>query len=457
MVDIGVRYSMFPPAYEADGKYRVFDPAHYDPKQAVTVNSQGYIIPGSGNELNGIVNPANLWKYSNNHFAPRVSFAYDVKGDGRTAIRGGFGIFYSREILGAFILMSGNPPYQQQALIYNTSLSNPASGNTLGFDVPLNLGSNDLNQHIPYTEQFNFNIQRTLTSNLILEIGYSHTHGLHMMRTQDLNQPLPNAGIANKTLNANQYRPYPGFGIISNREQSYQSKYNGLQVELSRRFTHGLMFKVDYTWSKALDTTDCCSGNIYNFYPDTQNASFEWGRSSMDAEHNLISNFVWELPFLRNRRDVAGQVLGGWQLSGILTFQSGLPIDPTLGIDQAGVGSTARQRPQVVGQPFLGFGDRTVSKWFDPSAFALPALATFATTSRNFLSAPGTNNWDMSLYKTFRLRERLNLQFRVDAFNPWNHTEFSTLGMTYAVPSTFGKVTGAKNARNLMLGLRMQW
>jgi hypothetical protein len=212
--------------------------------------------------------------------------------------------------------------------------------------VPLNLGSNDLNQHIPYTEQFNFNIQRTLTSNLILEVGYSHTHGLHMMRTQDLNQPLPNAGIANKTLNANQYRPYPGFGIISNREQSYASKYNGLQVELSRRFTHGLLFKVDYTWSKALDTTDCCSGNIYNFCPDTQNASFEWGRSSMDAEHNLISNFVWELPFLRNRRDVAGQVLGGWQLSGILTFQSGLPIDPTLGIDQAGVGSTAGSAPR---------------------------------------------------------------------------------------------------------------
>jgi hypothetical protein len=456
MVDIGVRYSNFPPAYEADGKYRVFDPAHYDPKQAVTVDSTGAIVPGSGNKLNGIVNPDGLWKFSRNHFAPRVSFAYDLKGDGKTAIRGGFGIFYSREILGAFILMSGNPPYQQQALLYNTGLSNPGSG-TAGADVPINLGSNDLNQHIPYTEQFNFNIQRTLSQNLILEVGYSHTHGLHMMRTQDLNQPLPNVGIANKTLNANQYRPYLGFGQIQNREQSYSSKYNGLQVELSRRFARGMLFKVDYTWSKALDTTDCCSGNIYNFYPNTRNASLEWGRSSMDAEHNLISNFVYELPFLRNRRDLAGQVLGGWQLSGILTFQSGLPIDPTVGIDQAGVGSSARQRPQIVGNPFLGFGDRTVGKWFDPTGFAVPAIGAFATTSRNFLSAPGTNNWDMSLYKTFKLHERVNLQLRVDAFNPWNHTEFSTIGTNFSVPSQFGKVTAAKNARNLMLGLRMAW
>ena len=457
MIDIGLRYSLFQPAYEADGKYRLFDPAHYDRKQAVAIDKDGFVVAGSGNPLNGMVNPDGLWKYSNHDFAPRFSFAYDLKGDGKTAIRGGFGIFFSREILGAFILMSGNPPFQQQALIYNTNLGNPAAGRLNDAISPISLGSNSLFQRTPYTEQFNFNIQRTLTSDFILEIGYSHTHGLHMMRTQDLNQPLPNVGIANKTLNANQFRPFPGYGIISNREQSYSSKYNGLQVELSRRFRRGLMFKVDYTWSKALDTTDCCSGNIYNFYPNTQNASLEWGRSSMDAEHNVIGYFVYELPLLRGHTDMAGKLLGGWQISGITTFQSGLPFDPTLGIDQAGVGSTARQRPQVTGNPFLGFGDRTVGRWFDATKFDSPAIGTFATTSRNFLSLPGTNNWDMSLYKTFRLQERTTLQFRADAFNPWNHTEFSSLGTNRSVPSSFGKVTGAKNARNLMLGLRLAW
>lgn len=455
MIDVGLRYSLFPPAYESDGKYRVFSPSAYDPKQAVTVNSAGYIIPGSGNELNGLVNPAKLWSYSKKNFAPRVSFAYDLKGDGKTSIRGGYGIFYSREILGAFILMSGNPPFQQQALIYNTSLSNPASGNTLGYDVPITLGSNDLNQHTPYTEQYNFNIQRTLGKSFLLEIGYAGSHGLHMMRTQDLNQPLPNVGIANKTLNANQLRPYKGYGIISNREQSYSSKYNGLQVELSRRFSGGLMFKLDYTWSKALDTTDCCSGNIYNFYPDTQNARLEWGRSSMDAEHNFVGSYVWELPFLRHSSSMLGKVAGGWQLSGIATFQTGLPIDPVLGVDQAGVGSTARQRPQVIGNPFIGHGDRTVSQWFNQADFALPSIGTFATTSRNFLSGPGTVNWDSSLYKTFRLAEKASIQFRADAFNTLNHTEFSSVGLTYTNPSQFGKITNAKNPRSMMMGLRL--
>jgi hypothetical protein len=175
----------------------------------------------------------------------------------------------------------------------------------------------------------------------------------------------------------------------------------------------------------------------------------------MDAEHNFITYYVYELPFLRGQTTLAGKLLGGWQLSGITTFQTGLPIDPVLGIDQAGVGSTARQRPQVVGSPVLDRGKRTVTEWFNPANYVLATIGTFATTSRNFISAPGINNWDMSLYKTFRLQERASLQFRADAFNPWNHTEFSSVGTTYTTPSTFSKITAAKNARNLMLGLRL--
>lgn len=277
------------------------------------------------------------------------------------------------------------------------------------------------------------------------------------MRTQDLNQPLPSVAVANKTISANAVRPYAGYGVISQREQSYASKYHGLQTELTRRFSHGFMLKADYTWSKALDNTDCCSGNIYNWYPNARNANLEWGRSSFDAEHNFIATYIYELPFFHGRRDFAGQAFGGWQLSGITMIQTGLPIDVVAGVDQAGIGSTARQRPQVLGNPFLGRGDRTVGRWFDPTQFTLPALGTFATTGRNFLSAPGTNNWDMSMYKTFTVREGVSLQFRADAFNVWNHTEFSSVGNNFSVPSTFGKITGAKNPRSMMLGLRLQF
>ncbi len=454
-VELGLRYSLFPPAKEASNRYRVFDPAAYNPAQAVTLNSAGQIVAGSGNPLNGIVNPAGLWGYPKANFAPRVGFAYDPMGNGKTSIRGGYGLFYSREILGAFILMAGNPPFEQQALIYNALLSNPSNGSSA--NTPVTIGSNDLHQNTPYTEQFNFNIQHTLSSNLILEIGYAGSHGLHMMRTIDINQPLPQVGIANGTLNANLYRPYQGYGIIEDRQQSYASKYNALQASLSRRFAHGLMFKANYTWSKALDNTDCCSGNIYNPIPDSYNYSYEWGRSSFDAEQNFIADYVWEIPFLLGRNDLVGKTLGGWQLSGITTFQSGLPNDITIGKDDAGVGSAQGQRPQVLSNPNLGFGNRTAAEWFNPAEWVAPPLGTFATTGRNLVSIPGTNNWDMSLHKTFKLYERMNLQFRADAFNPFNHTEFMTVGKTITTPAQFGKVTAAKNARNLMLGLRLEW
>jgi len=455
-IDLGLRYSLFPPAHEASDKYRIFCPATYNPATAVTLTTAGVIVAGSGDTMDGMCNPKGNWINHNHNFAPRVSFAYDLKGDGKTSIRGGYGMFYSREILGAFILMSGNPPFQQQALLYNVPLSNPGQGTTAAA-TPATLGSNNLNQLTPYTEQYNFNIQHTLTNNLILEVGYSGSHGLHMMRTVDINQPFPQVGIANGTLNANYYRPYHGFGIIQDRQESYASKYNGLQVSLNRRFAHGFMFQANYTWSKALDTTDCCSGNIYNPIPDTYNGSFEWGRSSFDSEQNFIANYLWEIPFLLNRNDVLGKTLGGWQLSGITTFQSGLPNDILIGKDDAGVGTSQGQRAQVLTNPNLGFGNRTVNEWFNPAAFVQPALGTFATTGRNLVSIPGTNNWDMSLHKTFKLYERMVLQFRADAFNPWNHTEFSAIGKTITTPSTFGKVTAAKNARNLMLGLRLQW
>ena len=455
-VDIGVRYSLFPPAHEANSKYRVFDPAAYNPAQAVTVNSAGQIVPGSGNTMDGLVNPAGLWKYSNHNFAPRLSFAYDPKGDGKTAIRGGAGIFYSREILGAFILMSGNPPFQQQALLYNTPLSNPGAGTTAAA-TPATLGSNNLDQLTPYTVQYNFNIQHTLSNNLILEIGYSGTRAVHLMRTIDINQPLPQVGIAEGILSANAFRPYAGYGIIQDRQQSYASKYNGLQMSATRRFAHGIMFKLNYTWSKALDDTDCCSGNIYNPIPNTYNGRDEWGRTSFDAEHAFIGDVVWAIPFLTSRTDLVGKMLGGWQLSAITTIQTSLPLDPLIGVDRAGVGTAQGQRPQVTCNPNPGFGNRSVTEWFNPSCFFSPALGTFADTGRNIIDGTGLNNTDMSLHKNFKLYERMNLEFRADAFNPFNHTEFNAVGHTITTPSQFGKVTSAKNARNLMLGLRLSW
>jgi len=455
-IDIGLRYSYFPPAYEPDDRFRVFLPDAYDTSQAVTVNNSGQVVRNTGNRFNGLVNPKSHWQTHKKNFAPRLSFAWDPFGKGKTSVRGGYGLFYSREILGAFILMSANPPFSESVTVENTLLSNPGGGTTRNYDLPITLGSIDMNQLTPYTQQWNFNIQHSLGGNTVLEVGYSGSRGVHMMRTQDINQPLPSAAIAQGTANANQARPYKGWGVINHREQSYSSNYHGLQTSLNRNFSKGLMIQAAYTWSKAIDNADF-TGGIYGFVPNTLDSSGERGRANFDATHNFVSSFVWDVPFLKSHSGFVGKVLGGWQISGVGTLRTGLPINPQLGRDYAGVGSSSRQRPEALRNPTLPSGDRSVDAWFDASAFVAPAFGTFASTGRNVISGPGYQMLDMSFQKIIRLGESQRLEIRGDGFNVLNHTQFDGIGSTFTTPATFGRVTSTRNERSFMLGARLQF
>ncbi|HEU0120863.1 MAG TPA: TonB-dependent receptor [Bryobacteraceae bacterium] len=455
-VNLGVRYSYFPPAHEPDNRFRIFLPSAYDPAQAVTLNNAGQIPRGVGNRFNGLVDPTSYWKSSKKNFAPRFSFAYDPFGKGRTAIRGGYGLFYSREILGAFILMSGNPPFSELLTIDNTSLSNPGGGSTRNYDLPITLGSIDTNQLTPNTQQWNLNIQQSLGQSTVLEIGYAGSRGVHFMRTQDLNQPLPNAQIAQGLINANTLRPYKGWSVINHREQSYASNYHGLQMGLNRNFSKGVMFQTAYTWSKAIDNADY-TGGIYGFYPNSLDARGERARASFDANHNFIGSVVWEIPFLKGRNDFLGKALGGWQVSGIYTVRTGLPISPELGRDNAGVGSSTRQRPAASASPFLGRDQRSVTSWFNASVYSEPALGTFSPVARNILSGPGWNQVDTTFMKFIQLHEKVRFELRAEAYNLFNHTQFAGVGTVFTTPSTFGRVTSARDPRSMMLGARIQF
>jgi len=455
-LNIGLRWSYFPPAHEPDNRFRVFIPELYNPAQAVTVNDAGQIPRGAGNRYNGLVDPTDHWITKKRNFAPRFSFAYDLFGNNKTAVRGGYGMFFSREILGAFILMSGNPPFSELLSIENTALSNPGGGTTRNFDLPITLGSIDMNQLTPNTQQWNLNIQHGLGNNMVLEVGYSGTRGVHFMRTQDLNQPLPDPLIAQGRRNANQARPYKGWSVINHREQSYASNYHGLQMSLNRSFSKGFLFQTAYTWSKAIDNADF-TGGIYGFYPNTRDASGERGRASFDANHNFIGSIVWDTPFLRDRKDILGKAFGGWQVSAIYTLRTGLPISPELGRDNAGVGSATRQRPFASGSPFVPHGERTLERWFNPSVYSAPELGTFSPVARNILSGPGWNQWDTTFMKYFRVTEGIRFELRAEAYNLFNHTQFSGVGTSLATPSTFGRVTSTRNERSFMLGGRIQF
>ncbi len=462
-LNFGLRYSFFPPAHEPDDRFRVFVPSQYDPAKAVTVNAAGQVGRGAGDRFNGLVKPEPFWKTSKKNFAPRFSFAYDLFGKGTTSLRGGYGIFYSREILGAFILMSGNPPFSELLTIDNALLSNPGGGSARNFDLPITLGSIDTNQLTPYTQQWNLNIQHGLGGHTVLEVGYAGSRGLHLMRTQDINQPLPNRSIASANfgtrINANAVRPYKGWSVINHREQSYMSNYHGLQVGLNRNYSRGFMTQVAYTWSRTIDNADF-TGGIYGFVPNTLDSSGERGRASFDATHNFISSYIWDIPFLKERKDLVGKVIGGWQYSGIVTIRTGLPISPELGLDVAGVGSSTRQRPFAVGSPFLSRDQRTITSWFSAAAYRPVAnsdYGTFSPVARNILSGPGWNQFDMSLMKLIRLHEGRQVEIRADGFNIFNHTQWNGVGTSFSTPASFGRITSTRNERSFMVGARVQF
>jgi hypothetical protein len=453
-LNLGVRYAYFPPATEPDRRFRSFIPEAYNPAAAVTVLANGRIPRTGGDRLNGIVDPTDYWQYTRWNFAPRLGFSYDLLGGGRTALRGGFGRYHSREILGAFILIASNPPFQERLEVENTSLSNPGGGTGRDFDLPINLSAIDPNQRTPYTEQWNINVQQLLGAATVLEVGYVGTRGRHMMRSRDINEGPLNADVPAGRISANALRPYQGWGQISWREQTYDSNYHGLQVGLDGRVKRNLNLRASYTLSRTRDNADN-RGHIYgasaynNLMPDLL-----VGPASFDTPHRFVSSVIYRAPWLAERRDVLGAVAGGWSISTIFTAETGYPFTPSIGVDRAGLGAARDQRPVVVGD--WRVSNPTADRWFNTDAFQMPEPGTLAATPRNFMRLPGRTTWDIMMAKTFPLAGAARLEVRAEAFNAFNTTQFSGLG-TNLSNVNFGRAISAHPARRVQLGLRLTY
>jgi hypothetical protein len=474
------------------GNISMFRPNKYDPSRAAVVDRQTGFIVGGGDRFNGVVIPGSSFPdagkgrvpaidggqfnrlldggspyASPNQFnvVPRLGMAYSLTS--KDVVRAGFGGFISRPGVYDSVFLGGNPPWQPMVSLTNGVADNPGSGGQVAF--PQFFMTIDPVYRIPRGYNWNATYQRQLTSNTVVEVGYVGTVGNYLSRERDLNQ-LPTGTTfrpENAGANVNFLRPYKGFANIPMLEHSGRSEYHGLQFELTRRFARGLSYGMAYTFSKAMDNN---SGPREGFI-DAYNQGLNWGKSGADSRHVSINNVIWEMPFFNSTSNRAVKtLLGGWQVSGTVQFQTGAPISIGNGDDYLGIGSTNGKTWNLNGEPnrpqqfshrnTAGNFTGITTQWFDTtvngSAWATrPANGTLPNQNRNSISFNnvGFQNWDAAAFKSFKFTERQFVQFRAEFFNLPNHPNWGGVD-TNPTSGTFGKVTGKGGNRNIQLSLR---
>ena len=496
-VDYGLRYAYLGPTFTY-GKYlqNYFDTTRYDPAAAVSFQlnpgvTQGSIIPGVGNPFNGIVQEGTngisqgLAQHRYNNFQPRVGFAYDAFGDGKTALRAGAGIFNERirQNNQSFDGL-GNPPLSYTPTLFNGNIDNLSP--TLvanGARFPVGINAFDKAGQIPTYYGYNFGIQQQLPRSLVLSMTYVGNTGRHEQYSYNLNT-LP-VGTANSLVGSSGQSllqsvnnvsaaivPYKGYTSILYTKYGANSNYNGLQTQIQRRFSKSLVITADYTWSKTIDLTD--DDNNVNELVDAYHPSRDRAVAGWDRSNVFNVNYVYTAPDFRGHSFLFRSGLGGWELSGITRYWSGLPFSVfsngnpgTLGPGQLNNASNSNANVYADYTPNTGrpLYTRSYTQYFDPTLFSRPADNTTGNTSRNEFRGPGIANWNISVYKTVSFNERTRLQLRLDTFNTFNHTQFVGLFNSINVPnpsqvvdgsnrSNTGGVSSTFDARNLQVAAK---
>ena len=391
------------------------------------------------------------------NIAPRVGIAYQV--NSKTVIRTGFGIFYATTFMQELNDLRKFWPYlPQQEFSPNRGavpdLLISDAGPSFSSTQAIGGWPQDPNNRTPYSQQWNFFIQRQLAQEMTFEIGYVGSANRHQVGYVGWNNALKPApgDVAPRRLLAGS-----GFtGNLDGGSNVFGSEYNALQVKLNKRFSKGLQVMTNYTWGKSLDDQSSLSEAKYQ---DFLNRRADWSRSSWDLKHVFKIGYLYDVPFGRGRtlggnwnRGVDA-LLGGWAVQGIVQLQSGAPRNCRTGMDRANVGKT-QERPDVLRNPILPRDQRTVDRWFDTSAFKMPDFFTFGNASAMILEDDGRAIMDLSVGKKFQIVERHTLEFRAEFFNLPNHPSFG--GPSNLVSSaTFGQITGtATAARQIQFALR---
>lgn len=459
--NLGLRWDPFVPYSDAKGRTECFIPGKTS--QRFPNAPAGYLFAGDPGCPDGGFSSS--W----GQFAPRLGFAYNVGGQGKTTIRGGWGMFYQPPFVEAFNNMVDSAPFSPQYQIFGTSFMNPYRGTTnpfpaeyapqlpasnVAFALPLSLAvAYQPNWKPARSMNWNLTIERQLANNIVARFGYVASKGTHLSYNTDANAPLPSpmATVDNEQAR----RPYQQFEQVTMDMSGGNSIYNALQIAVEKRFSHGVNVSANYTWSKVIDAvsyaTDLDTINVINPY----NVNAFRGVSDYNVPHRFLLNYLWRLPSPKEGWTKA--VFGGWETTGIWTWQSGFPLNITSGGDYSySLPESADDQAQLVSAPHYtgGATKDKLNAWFTTSAFTTPPSNSFGNVGRNTLIGPGTFNIDFSVHRTFVIQERFKLQFRGEAFNALNHAQFNNPDTT-VVDSNFGQITGARDPRIMQVALKL--
>jgi Carboxypeptidase regulatory-like domain len=518
-LNVGLRVSLFGTYKEKLNQTYNFEPGLYNPANAPAISAvDGSLIdPTTMAQLpftdprvfNGIIQcggPGGARRSCvEGHLfnpAPRIGFAWDPWGNGRTAVRGGYGVFFEH----------GNGNEQNVEALEATAplVLNPSQPNISGYTnigggggtinaFPLSFNAIGLKPGFPYVQQWNLNVEHELPQHIVTSVAYVGSKGTHLGLRRELNQipsvPLasnpyavgeaigpndcttfttpsgvPVAGQAANNLtvacggDANPFRPFVGFSAINGLAYAANSSYNAFQFS-ARRAIAPLVLSVAYTYSHSIDDASDGGAGTASDFVDAYNFRTARGSSNFDQRHMLNVSYVYDLPFFRQPGSLEHKLLGGWEYAGLFSVQTGTPFNILWsGIsDNAGIGNgqISGEYADLIGNPHSAIPSSTGGPGpliYNPNAFAIPRGLTVGDTGRNFLNNPRNTNFDMSLLKAFKFNEATSLEFRAEAFNVFNHTEFYITGPAGnnndLAGGNFLHPSGAHSSRKLQLGLK---
>lgn len=471
-LDYGLRYALHPPVTDERDIVTNFSPAVWSPARAPQLNAAGSVIVGTGDPLNGIVianqnspHGRAIYQLDKNNLQPRVGVSWDMFSDGRTVMRGGYGVYYDQPLVGIFLQNAFvNPPFVSNPQILNPQLSNPGAGIGPTVRAVQNLIATSDPFETPRTQQWNVGVQRQLYARGMVDVTYVGTAGDNLIQPVDINFPQPQDVI--RTGNINLARPYAGYGVINRRQTTARSRYNGMLVSFRHDQGRAGLLNVSYTLSRT--KTDATNDRDAVDLPQNPlDLEAEYALARTDRPHVLTINYVYELPFFREAGPLLKATLGGWQVAGITQFWSGTPV-PLISTGNTN-GGRRGNRVNQIGDPRANLPPNVAGGiyWFNPAAFEAPADGTFGNSGRAPLRLPGINQWDITLSKNWYPTDEFRVQFRADLINAFNHTQFTTLNTScpntvasvscVAAGSRFGQLTGTRNPREVQLGIRLSW